>query len=173
MNGNTNMRTTQQVTEITGAPAQIWGNVLVPARGTIIVKVTGDTLQGTTKTGLEKRETWIRIQNIDSAETLEAPIYALLGLGGFLAFSALGQLVNQSFVLGLILLLAGAGIILYAINNKRRYLAIYSHRNAIVVFMNKSPELYQQFAMNVLALSRKLNAPINTQTRQPQTQIQA
>ncbi|WP_179069523.1 hypothetical protein [Nostoc sp. C052] len=38
---------------------------------------------------------------------------------------------------------------------------------------NKSPELYQQFAMNVLALSRKLNAPSNTQTRQPQTQIQA
>ncbi|MHC5827457.1 MAG: hypothetical protein ACYT04_69145, partial [Nostoc sp.] len=64
-------------------------------------------------------------------------------------------------------------LIVYAITNKRRYLAIYSHRNAIVVFMNKSPELYQQFAMNVLALSRKLNAPSNTQTRQPQTQIQA
>ncbi|MBN3870148.1 hypothetical protein [Nostoc sp. JL33] len=34
MNGNTNMRTNQQVIEITGAPAQVWGNVLVPARGT-------------------------------------------------------------------------------------------------------------------------------------------
>jgi len=37
MNGNTNMRTNQQVVEITGAPAQVWGNILVPARGTIIV----------------------------------------------------------------------------------------------------------------------------------------
>ncbi|WP_392530240.1 hypothetical protein [Nostoc sp. C117] len=171
MNGNTNMRTNQQVTEITGAPAQVWGNVLVPARGTILVKVTGDTLQGTTKTGLEKRETWIRIQNIDSVETLEAPIYALLGFGGFLAFSALGAFSNSSG-LGLILLVAIA-LIVYAITNKRRYLAIYSHRNAIVIFMNKSPEVYQQFAMNVLALSRKLNTPSNTQTRQPQTQIQA
>ena len=95
MNGNTNMRTTQQVFEITGAPAQVWGNVLVPARGTIIVKVTGDTLVGTTKTGLEKRETQIRIQNIDSVETLEAPIYALLGFGVFLAFSALGAFSNS------------------------------------------------------------------------------
>ncbi|MBN3908282.1 MAG: hypothetical protein HWQ35_17595 [Nostoc sp. NMS1] len=172
MNGNTNMRTNQQVTEITGAPAQVWGNVLVPAKGTILVKFTGDTLVGTTKTGLEKRETWIRIQNIDSVETLEAPIYALLGFGGFLAFSALGAFRNSS-ALGLILLVAAAALIVYAITNKRRYLAIYSHRNAIVVFMNKSPELYQQFAMNVLALSRKLNAPSNTQTRQPQTQIQA
>uniref|UniRef100_UPI0035CB556C hypothetical protein n=1 Tax=uncultured Nostoc sp. TaxID=340711 RepID=UPI0035CB556C len=72
----------------------------------------------------------------------------------------------------LILLVAAVALIVYAITNKRRYLAIYSHRNAIVVFMNKSPELYQQFTMNVLALSRKLNTPSNTQTRQPQTQIQ-
>lgn len=39
MNSNTNMRTTQQVFEITGAPAQVWGNVLVPARFLIIVKI--------------------------------------------------------------------------------------------------------------------------------------
>ncbi|WP_322706520.1 hypothetical protein [Nostoc sp. DedQUE04] len=165
------MRTTQQVFEITGAPAQVWGNVLVPAKGTITVKVTGDTLQGTAKTGLEKKESWIRIQNIDSVEILESPIYALLVIGGFLAFSALGAF-NQSFILGSILLVAGVGIILYAINNKRRYLAIYSHRNAVVIFMSKSPEIYQQFAMNVLALSRKLNTPMNTVTKQTQTQIQ-
>lgn len=172
MNGSTNMRTTQQVMEITGAPAQVWGNVLVPAKGTITVKVTGDTLVGTAKTGLEKKETWIRIQNIDSVEILEAPIYALLSFGVFLIFSALGAFRN-SFVLGLILLIAGVALIVYAITNKRRYLAIYSHRNAIVVFMNKSSEVYQQFAMNVLALSRKLNAPMNTATKQAQTQIQA
>lgn len=172
MNGNTNIRTNQQVFEITGTPAQVWGNVLVPAKGTITVKVTGDTLVGTTKTGLEKRETWIRIQNIDSAETLEAPIYALLGFGVFLAFSALGAFSNSSG-LGLILLVAAVALIVYAITNKRRYLAIYSHRNTIVVFMKKSPEIYQQFAMNVLALSRKLNTPMNTATKQAQTPIQA
>lgn len=164
------MRINQQVIEITGVPAQLWGNVLVPSRGTMSVKITGDTLQGTVKTGLEKKEYWIRIQNIDSIEILESPIYALLGIGGFLIFSGLGAL-NPSFVLGLILILGGAAIIAYAISNKRRYLAIYSYRNTIVIFMNKSPEIYQQFAMNVLAFARKLNAPVNTPTRQPQTQV--
>ncbi|MBN3897457.1 MAG: hypothetical protein V7L14_18015 [Nostoc sp.] len=166
------MRTNHQVTEITGAPAQVWGNVLIPGRGIITVKVTGDTLIGTAKTGLEKKETWIRIQNIDSVEILEAPIYALLSFGVFLIFSAFGASRNSS-VLGLILLVAGVALIVYAITNKRRYLAIYSHRNAIVVFMNKSPEIYQQFAINVLAFSRKLNTPSNLQTKQPQTSIKS
>ncbi|MEH2411008.1 hypothetical protein [Nostoc sp.] len=75
--------------------------------------------------------------------------------------------------IGFILLVAAVALIVYAITNKRRYLAFYSHRNAIVIFMNKSPELYQQFAMNVLALSRKLNTPSNTPTKQAQTSIQA
>ncbi|MHC5825386.1 MAG: hypothetical protein ACYT04_58445, partial [Nostoc sp.] len=114
MNGSTNMRTNQQVVEITGLPAQVWGNVLIPGRGLMTVKITGDTLQGIVKTGLEKRETWIRIQNIDSVETLEAPIYALLGFGGFLAFSSLGAFRN-SFGLGLILLVAAVALIVYAI----------------------------------------------------------
>jgi hypothetical protein len=164
------MRTNQQATEITGAPAQVWGNVLVPARGTITVKVTGDTLIGTSKTGLEKKETWIRIQNVDSVEILEAPIYALLGFGIFLVFSALGAFSNSTS-LGLILLLVAVALIVYALTNKRRYLAIYSYRNAIVVFMNKSPEIYQQFALNVLAFARKLNTPSNTSIKQPQTSI--
>ena len=46
------MHINQQVIEITGNPAQVWGNMLVPAKGRITVKITGDTLQGTTKTGL-------------------------------------------------------------------------------------------------------------------------
>ncbi|MDB9372331.1 hypothetical protein [Nodularia sphaerocarpa] len=170
---NSNTSTNQHIMEITGSPAQAWGNVLIPAKGIMTVKITGDTLQGTTKTGLEKKESWLRIQNIDSVEIQEAPIYALFGLGGILFLSGLGQFLNQSSGLGLILLLAGGGIIIYAINNKRRYMAIHSYRNSIVVFMNKSPETYQQFAMTVLALCRKLNAPSNTQTRQSQTQIQA
>ncbi|MCW5312332.1 hypothetical protein GTQ43_00225 [Nostoc sp. KVJ3] len=166
------MRANQQVMEITGAPGQVWGYSLIPARGTISVKITGDTLVGTTKTGLEKKETWIRIQNIDSVETLEAPIYALFGFGLFLSFSALGAFSNSS-LLGLILVVIAVALIVYAITNKRRYLAIYSHRNTMIVFMNKSPEIYQQFAMNVLALSRKLNAPGSIPAKQSQTTIQS
>ncbi len=42
MNGNTNMRTNQQVVEITGAPAQVGENVLIPGRGLMTVKITGE-----------------------------------------------------------------------------------------------------------------------------------
>jgi hypothetical protein len=171
MNGNTSRQ--QHIIEITGSPAQAWGNVVIPSKGTMTVKITGDTLQGTTKTGLEKKECWLRIQNIDSVEIQESPIYALLSLGGIIFLSGVGQFVNESFELGSILILAGGGIITYAINNKRRYIAIHSYRNSIVTFMNNPPETYQQFAMTVLALSRKLNAPSNTQTRQSNPQIKA
>ena len=163
------MRTNQQVVDITGAPAQVWGNILIPARGTITLKITGDILQGTVKTALEKKESWTRIQNIDSIEILEAPIYALLFFGGFLLLSSLGTLA-QSPVLGLILLLVGAAIIGWAINNKRRCLAIYSHRNTVAVFMNKPPEIYEQFSKNVLAIARQLNTPVDAPTKQPQSQ---
>ena len=165
------MRTNQQVTDITGTAAQVWGNTLIPSRGTIAVRINGDTLQATVKTGLEKKESWMRIQNVDSIEILEAPIYALLVLGAFIALSGLGSLAASPAV-GLIFILIGVAIIMHSINNKRRYLAIYSHRNAIPVFMNKSPETYQQFAANVLTLSRQLNSPVNAPARQPQPQPQ-
>ncbi|MBD2452396.1 hypothetical protein H6G76_35935 [Nostoc sp. FACHB-152] len=171
MNGNINIRSNQSLPEITGKPAQVWGNILIPAKGQMTVKVTGDTLQGTVKTYLEKKDTWIRIQNIDSVETQEAPIYALLGLGGSCIFFALGLLAH-SFLGGLIIIGLGAALIIYAITNKNRYLAIHSHRNSIVIFMNKSPEVYQQFAMGVLALSRKLNTPSSMQTKSAQTPVQ-
>lgn len=38
--------------------------------------------------------------------------------------------------------------------------------------MKKSPEVYQQFAMGVLALSRKLNTPSSMQTKPAQTPVQ-
>lgn len=169
LKGSPTMRTNQQVVDITGAPAQVWGNILIPARGTITLKITGDILQGTVKTTLEKKESWTRIQNIDSIEILEAPIYALLFFGGFLLLSSLSTLA-QSPVLGLILLLVDAAIIGWAINNKRRCLAIYSHRNTVAMFVNKPPEIYQQFSKNVLAIARQLNAPVNAPIKQPHSQ---
>ena len=163
------MQTNQRVIEITGAPAQTWGNVLIPSAGTITVKISGDTLQATVKTGLEKKESWTRIQNIDSIEILEAPIYALLIFGGFLILLGLGILAS-SFIFGSLFIIGGAAIIVLTIKHKRRYLAFYSYRHTLAIFMIKSPDNYQQFAMNVLALARHLNTPANTPTRQPQSQ---
>lgn len=67
------MRINHSVTEITGSPARVWGNVL----------------QATHTTTLEKKESWTRIQNIDSIEIMEAPIYPLLEEGGFLCLFGL------------------------------------------------------------------------------------
>jgi hypothetical protein len=120
MNGNTNMRSNQPLPEITGKPAQVWGNALIPVKGQMTIKVTSDTLQATVRTYLEKKDTWIRIQNIDSVETQEAPIYALLVFGGSCIFFALGLLV-RSFLFGLIIIGIGVGLIIYAIIKKNRY----------------------------------------------------
>lgn len=48
-----------------------------------------------------------------------------------------------------------------AILKKRRYLAIMSHRNTVAVFMNRPPEMYQQFATNLLLIARQLNLSNN------------
>lgn len=166
------MRTNQNILEITGSPAQVWGNVLIPARGTVSLKISGDILQSTVKTGLEKKDSWTRIQRIDSVEISEAPIYPLLALGGFMSFMFLGALFNfPSF--GSLMLLIGIGLIVFALTSKRRCLVIMSDRNTIAVFMNKSPETYQQFAINLLLIARQLNTPTNLQTKNRQADTQA
>jgi hypothetical protein len=157
------MQTNQQIIEVTGSPAQVWGNLFIPARGAMSIKIYGDTLYRTAKTGLEKKESWTRIQNIDSVEIHQSPIYALIGLGVFFFFMGLGWL--RSSPISAIFLLGGVAIIVYTFYNKRRYLAIHSHRNTIVIFISKPPEVYQQFAMNVLALARKLNMSVNPSTK--------
>jgi|GEM_PF-826349 len=150
--------TNHSTLEIKGSPAQVWGNMLVPARGIMTLQIDNDTLRTRVKTGLEKKESWIRIQNIDSVEISEAPIYFLLAIGVILTLSGFGTF-DSSFVFGLILMLGGIAIIVFTLKNKRRCLVINSYRNTVGVFMNmnKSPETYQQFAMKILEVSNQLN----------------
>lgn len=114
------MRANNNVTEITGSPAQVWGNVLIPANGKMNLKISGDVLQATHTTTLEKKESWTRIQNIDSIEIMEAPIYPLLAFGGFLCLMGLrGLFASDGFLL--FILLIGIALVLIAILKKRRY----------------------------------------------------
>ena len=159
------MQGQQQITEIVGKPGKSFGTVFVPTTGTITVKIAGDVIQATVKSGLEKSESWVRIQNIDSVEVSEAPNYALLifgsllGLYGFIG--TLASFANGSpSVLGLFFLLCGGGCVAWALLKKRRLIAIYSHRSAISVFMTKPAESYRQFATNVIAVARQLNNPV-------------
>ncbi|OCR02234.1 hypothetical protein BCD67_10815 [Oscillatoriales cyanobacterium USR001] len=152
----------RQHTEIKGSCAQMWGNVLVPTNGTITVKIDGDNLRATTQSGLEKKESWTRIQNIDSIEIHSAPVYLLLVLGVSIGMSGLGNFVatlsnGSSPIFAFFLLLLGIALIVISIIKKQRYVAIYSLRYTIPLFMKGSPETYQQFAIQVIALADKLN----------------
>jgi len=164
------MQANQRVTEISGRPGKVWSNMFVPSSGTVSVRIMGDILQATVKSGVEKTDSWVRIQNVDSAEMVEAPEYILLGLGVFLVLSSLG-LLGSAVLLGLMFLAGGIACIVYAFTNKRRLLVIHSLRYTIPVFMTKPPSSYQQFAEHVMAIARHLNAPPSmTQANRPVTQ---
>ncbi len=151
------MQSNQRITEISGRPGKVWGNVFVPSSGTVTVRIIGDTLRATLNSGMEKTDSWVRIQNVDSAEMVEAPEYMLLALGVFLVLLSLGTLASV-VMLGLMFLAGGIACIVYAFKNKRRLLVIYSLRYAIPVFMTKPSSSYQQFAEQVMAIARHLNA---------------
>lgn len=150
------MQANQKVIEIVGTPGKTWGNVIVPASGTVTLQITGDLIQATTQNGFEKTTSWTRIQNIDSIEIAEAPNYLLLLIGIVFALMGLAALVANP-VSGLVLFAIGVVCIVYALKAKRRLLVIHSFRYTIPVFMTKPPDLYRQFAANVMTLARQLN----------------
>lgn len=172
------MQANQRITEITGKPGQVWGNVIVPSTGTITIKVVGDTLQASVQSGLETKNSWTRIQNVDCIDLTEVPNYAILIFGSLLALIGLGGFISSSAngsspFLAFVFLVGGIACVVLAIRKKRRLLAIHSLRNTIPVFMTKPTDTYQHFAMNVIAIARQLNTlaipqpkPINTQTGQ-------
>ncbi|MCA6553994.1 MAG: hypothetical protein ACK5EU_17615 [Pseudanabaena sp.] len=148
--------------EITGSCAQVWNGVIIPSNGVISVKIDGNNLSATIKSGLEKKDSRTRIQNIDSVEIHTAPIYLLLAIGiGLSVIGLIGWISTfsngNSPMLAFVLLLAGIAAIVLSILNKQRYMAIYSLRYTIVLFMKGSPELYQQFAARVMAVADSLN----------------
>ncbi|MGI0488552.1 hypothetical protein ACN4EK_24340 [Pantanalinema rosaneae CENA516] len=152
------MQANPRITEVSGRPVKVWGNVLVPAAGSVTLKILGDTLQSTVKSGMEQTDSWVRIQNVDTVEVAEAPEYLLIVLGIFLLFIGLG-LWSQNFFFGFLFFVAGIACIVYAFINKRRLLVIHSLRSTVAVFMTKPSSSYQQFAEHVMAIARHLNAP--------------
>lgn len=153
------MQMNQKVIEIVGKPGKVWGQVMVPTTGTIEVRIVGDLVQATVKNGFEKTTSWTRIQNVDSIEIAEAPNYLLLAIGVPISLMSLASFESNA-VLGFVILAIGVLFIVFAFREKRRLLAIHSLRYTVPVFMTKSSDLYQQFAANVMAIARQLNAPM-------------
>ena len=157
---------------ISGKEARTFGNIFVPSNGTVTAKISGDILQATVTSGWEKKELFIRIQNIDSIEISEAPIYALLSLGISILLSSFGAFASDAS-LGFILLVIGLTIAIWAIQKKRRLLVIHSLRSVMPIYMDKSPEEYQLFANQVMVLARRLNAPPSPMQSPAQLQAQS
>ncbi len=146
-------------TEISGKPAQVWGNFYLPASGKIAVKIAGDSLQATISGGLETREAHIRIANLDSYEIVESPLYSLLSIGVFFVLLGLASLTSN-FIFAVILLgLGGAGVV-FAFILRNKLLVFYSLRYTLPLYMQKSmnrgaDSTYRQFASQVLAVARQ------------------
>lgn len=161
------------IQEITGRPAKLinngFGNFVFPASGVVTLKITGDLLVVSSKGFFDKHESWTRIQNIDCVELVESPLWEVLLLSIPTLMAAFSIIRSGGFNgLGSFLLLMGIACIALFIPYRRRYLSIYSQRNVIPVFLTKPPEMYQQFAANVLAIARRLNTLARTpQSPQP------
>lgn len=151
------MQTSTQVKDIQGIAAEAWGNVFIPgSNGTITLSVKGDVLEARVKKGMSTQTTWTRIQTINSIEISHSPVIALIGLGIFIVLTGLTTL-SGSISLGLIILIIGIVITVYAWTHKRRLLVVYATSSTIPIFMNKPTEIYENFAMSTLAISRQLN----------------
>ncbi|MGF1498922.1 MAG: hypothetical protein ACFB8W_19160 [Elainellaceae cyanobacterium] len=158
----------QGVSEVSGTCAKVWGNIYVPSKGSIVISLEKDLLFATTESGFERGNTWVRVQNIDSVELSEAPIYALIALGIVLVLTGLGWLFGGLPFMGFVVLALGIACIVYAFTHKRRLLLIHSLRSTIALFLKGDPEYYHQFSIQILAMARHLNSRTVTVPATPQ-----
>ncbi len=148
------------IQEITGKPASLLKNglshVILPGSGIATLKISGDLLHAVIENRLQKQEAWIRIQQIDSIEIVQSPIWEFLVIGGGALVIGI-PLILRGAVLGFGLGAVGAIAIAFFILFKHRYLCIHSQRTSLPIGLTKPPQIYQQFAMTVMGLARQLN----------------
>lgn len=160
MNSQIQRTNSPGVTEISGRPGQLWGNVVIPAGGKASLRIVGDTLHGKTAVnfGLETKEIYTRIQNIDSVEVVEGRIWWLLILG----------LVTVFWLIGIVFL-----VLFFVV--KQNWIVVHSGSATLILFQ-KNTDQAKQFSQNLLTVARQLNTPTMPRTngsanqRQPQNQ---
>lgn len=140
----------QTISEISGTPGQVWGNIVIPASGKTTIRVVGDVLQTITTSAyqLEKKFIYTRIQNIDSIELVEGRMWWLLFVGIITLFT---------YLIGILFIIAFFAF-------KRNWIVIHSNCANLILFYNKT-ENAQDFCKNVLAISRQLNTPMLPQQK--------
>jgi len=150
------------IQEITGKPANlistVFGRFFLPGTGIVTLKISADLLYMIEESFLHKRESWLRIQTIHRIEIIQVPIWTLLAMGlGFMGGGFF--LLKQWIVVQGVFLLLGLTTIAAFFLFKHRYLCIHSNSTIVFVSLTKPPQIYQQFAISVLAFARQLNTP--------------
>lgn len=137
------LNSSRTITEISGTPGQVWGNVAIPASGKTTMKIVGDVLQSNTTSAyqLEKKLIHTRIQNIDSVELVEGRMWWLLGIG----------IITLIYLIGIAFIVA---FFMY----KRSWIVVHTNCSSLILFYKKT-ENAQEFCKHLLAISRELNTP--------------
>ncbi|MDJ0796940.1 MAG: hypothetical protein QNJ51_08885 [Calothrix sp. MO_167.B12] len=134
----------QPFLEINGRPGVVLGNFIVPASGRSKIKiiVVGDLIKTNINLayGLEKKEIFTPISEVQSIEIAEGRLWWLLGLGIFTLFA---------YFIGIIF------IILFFII-KQRWVIIYTSSVSLILF-HKKTESVEQFRQTVLKIRRQIN----------------
>jgi len=143
MTSSSLQRVPAPVREITGKPGQSWGNFVMPARGEVTMKISGDLLETKILTafGLDQREIKTRIQRIETVERSEGRLWWLLWIGIPLLFT---------FFIGII------PIVLFFII-KQKWIVVHNNSGNLLLFYQDSTKA-KNFCHTLMAISRQLNS---------------
>lgn len=142
------------VREITGSPGQSLGYIVIPARGKVTMRISGDMLETKSKTvyGLENKESYTRIQRIETVEMIEGRLWWLLSIGiPLLGFYLIGVIP----------------IILFFFLKQKR-VVVYDKSGSHFLFY-KDSHTVKDFCQTLMLVSRQLNSkslPAQTSKKQ-------
>ena len=146
------------VREITGRPGRSFGYIVVPASGKTTMRITGDILEAKSKTayGLEQRESYTRIQRIETVEMIEGRIWWLLSIGVPLL---------AAYFVGVVPIIA-----FFLLKQKR--LVVHDKSGNNFLFYKDSAKA-KDFCQTLMLVSRQLNSkstPVSNQRNKQRSQ---
>ncbi|MDY6784164.1 MAG: hypothetical protein SW833_16725 [Cyanobacteriota bacterium] len=139
------MKAAQLIKEIRGTPGEIWGNVVIPTRGQVVMRLNGDLLQTQQRLawGLEQQENYTRLSKITSISIVEGRIWWLLWLG----FATLVFYIGVIFIIAFFLV-------------KQQWIVIHGGgENLILFFRQRDAEKVKLFRQTVFNLARQPSSP--------------
>ncbi|MDY7015051.1 MAG: hypothetical protein SVX43_15940 [Cyanobacteriota bacterium] len=138
------MKAVQPIKEIRGTPGEILGNIVIPTRGQVIMRLNGDLLQTQQRLawGLEQQENHTRLSQITSISIVEGRIWWLLWLG----FATLVFYIGVIFIIAFFLV-------------KQQWLVVYGGGETLILFFRqRDAEKVKLFRQTTLNFARHLSS---------------